>query len=666
MKNFRRALGLALQHRWTVVACVGCSLMVALFWGANIGSLYPVVEAVFRGDSLPAWVEKEVEQGVHKVAELQQQVRQLQAESQASQDPGQQRELDRQTALVQAKLGAEQRALETVRWLQPAINRNLPHDPFQTLVVVVVFVLAGTLIKDLFLVANNLLVARLGQLATLELRKEFFRRTLQLELSAFGEGHTSKLMSRFTGDIGAITTGVTTVFGKSLLEPLKMAACIAGAAVISWRLLLLSMLITPLAFFLLYRLGQSIKRANRRVMEEMAQFFSRLSESFSGIQVVKAYTMERYERSRYLQIVKELYRKAMRTELYNSLTRLNTEVLGMCIVCLAMLAGGYLVLSQETHLLGIRMTYRPLSFGSMMVFYAFLIGISDPVRKLSDVFNTVQKAVAAAERVYPLLDREPTIRDPERPRELPSPHAELIFDHVQFHYQEGRPVLRDVCLRIRHGETVALVGPNGCGKSTLLNLIPRFYDPTSGEVRLDYVNLRDVRMRDLRLQIGLVTQHTLLFDDTIMDNIRYGSPHAKDEQVIEAARQAHAHHFITTCLEHGYQTQVGERGGRLSGGQRQRIALAQAILRDPQIMLLDEATSQIDPESEQLIHKALSEFIRGRTTLMITHRASTLALADRIVVMDEGRIEDQGTHQQLLQRCSLYQRLYQSEFRESA
>ncbi len=227
-------------------------------------------------------------------------------------------------------------------------------------------------------------------------------------------------------------------------------------------------------------------------------------------------------------------------------------------------------------------------------------------------------------------------------------------------------MLEEIDLRIPFGETLAIVGPNGCGKSTLVNLIPRFYDPRQGRCTLDGIDLRDVRLRDLRSQIGLVTQETLLFDDTVYNNIRYGSPHATREQVIEAAQQAHAHRFIESKLENGYETIVGPQGSLLSGGQRQRIALARAILRDPPILILDEATSQVDLESEQLIHKVLEQFVRNRTTFIITHRLSTLALADRIVVMNAGRIVDVGTHEQLLRRCDLYRRLHDIQFKEIA
>jgi ATP-binding cassette subfamily B protein/subfamily B ATP-binding cassette protein MsbA len=356
----------------------------------------------------------------------------------------------------------------------------------------------------------------------------------------------------------------------------------------------------------------------------------------------------------------------MRIALFDGLISPVTELMGITTICLAILFGAYLVMSQQTHLFGVKMSDRPLSLSALMCFYGMLAGISDPARRLSEVFNRLQRAAAAADRVYQLLDREPLVCDPPSPKSLPRHHRELVFDRVSFHYHASQLVLEEIDLRIPFGETIAIVGPNGCGKSTLANLIPRFFDPVLGSVRLDGVDVRDVRLRELRGQIGLVTQETLLFDDTVLNNIRYGCPHATRDQVIEAAQQAHAHRFIEQKLEQGYQTIVGAGGGRLSGGQRQRIALARAILRDPAILILDEATSQIDLESEQLIHKVLEQFIRHRTTVVVTHRLATLALANRIVVMDGGRIADLGTHEQLLSRSDVYRRLHQIQFRETA
>jgi ATP-binding cassette subfamily B protein/subfamily B ATP-binding cassette protein MsbA len=298
-----------------------------------------------------------------------------------------------------------------------------------------------------------------------------------------------------------------------------------------------------------------------------------------------------------------------------------------------------------------------------MLFYAFLAGVSDPARRLSNVFGALQQGIAASERVFEMLDREPSIDDPASPMPLPARAGELRFESVAFAYRENVPVLEAIDLAIRDGETVAFVGPNGCGKTTLANLVPRLVDPTSGRVTLGGIDIKGVRLRDLRERIGIVSQETLLFNDTVASNIRYGSLGASDAQVRSAAEQAHAHKFITTKLSDGYDTVVGPGGNRLSGGQRQRIALARAILRNPQILILDEATSQVDLASEQLIHDVLREFVRGRTTLIITHRTSTLALADRIVVMQSGRIVDAGTAAELTSRCELFRHLCQVDTR---
>jgi len=307
-----------------------------------------------------------------------------------------------------------------------------------------------------------------------------------------------------------------------------------------------------------------------------------------------------------------------------------------------------------------------MNLASLLMFYGFLIGASDPLRKLSGFVNIAQTGAAAADRIFPLLDRKPTIIEKENPTPAKNLQQPIVFDRVNFHYDKKEPVLCDINLKIPYGETIAIVGPNGCGKTTLVNLIPRFYDPVDGEIRLACSPLRDLCIQDLRRRIGIVTQQTILFDDTVLNNIRYGSPRATDEDVFAAAKKAHAHNFILEKLENGYETNVGESGSRLSGGQKQRLSLARIILRDPQIMILDEATSQIDPESEQLIHEVLEKFIKDRTTFIITHRLSTLSLADRILVMDEGRIIDVGSHEDLASRCELYKRLYQISFKESA
>jgi len=661
MSNFGRVLRLALRLRFTFAGIVICALVVAFLWGANIGTIYPVVKVVLYGESLQEWVRREIDEAEATVAELRGEIERFDDEASAA-PPGLARQIDVKIAGHEARIAAEQKAAGAYRRLRPWVDRYLPESPFATLVLITGLLLAGTVVKLLFLISNHVLVARLVNRATFALRKLFYRRTLRMDLAAFNDSGTADLMSRFTHDVQHLSAGLALLFGKIIREPLKMTACLIGAAWICGRLLLLSLLVAPVAALLVRWLAKTIKRANRRAMEEMANIYSTLEETFRGIKIVKAFCNEPRERKRFHDRSKQYYRKAMRIARYDALTHPVTELMGIMAISSALLAGAYLVLSNETHLFGIPMCDRPLSLASLLLFYGLLAGVADPVRKLSDVFTGIQRAAAAADRIYERLDREPRVRDAERPVPLPAKRRDLVFDNVDFEYVPGKPILRGVNLDVPFGRTIAVVGPNGCGKSTLANLIPRFYDPTRGSIRLGGVPLTDLRLRDLRREIGLVTQETLLFDDTIFNNIRYGRRRASREEVIDASRKAHAHEFITRELPHGYDTLAGDMGSRLSGGQRQRIALARAILRDPSIIILDEATSQVDLESEQAIQEVLEQFIRDRTALIITHRLAVLSLADQIVVMQSGRILDTGTHEELLSRCELYARLYQIQF----
>ena len=665
MNNFIRAIRLSLRFRLTILGIGLSSVLVAFFWGANVTAVYPFVEAVFRGDSMHQWVDHQIQSASARIEKIESDARRLQEQWKLA-GVADRKSLDAQIDYAASRLSAERTALAGVRRLEPYIRRYLPSDTFRTLIFVVIFIMTSTMLKGIFLTAQTVLVARLSNELAVRLRRQCYQQTLAMDLASFEQGRTGDLMSRFTGDINAISGGMRSLFGVSVLEPLKMLSCLIGAAFISWRLLLVSMLVTPLPFVVMYRLARSIKRANRRILEETGLFYNRLAQTFTAIQIVKAFATERWEQGRLRIELRRFYRKSMKAAMLDSLTRVNTEILGVGVICLAILAGGYLVLSQETHLFGLRMTDRPLSFGALMVFYGFLIGTSDPARKLSGVVGSIQAAAAAADRVYAVLDRQPTIVDPLAPRRLSVNHREIEFRCVQFHYRSEEPVLEGVDLRIPFGETLAIVGANGCGKSTLAKLLLRFYDPVEGSVRLGGVDLRQLRLRDLRSQIGMVTQHTWLFDDSVMNNIRYGTPHATSAEVIDAAKRAHAHQFITNVLDQGYETQIGEAGGRLSGGQRQRIALARAILRDPAILILDEATSQVDVESEHLTHRALLQFKAGRTIILITHRLTNLDLADRILVMDQGRVGDLGTHQELVSRCDLYRRLHNMSTKSAA
>jgi len=662
MRNFGRVLRLALRYRWTFLCSAVSAMIVAVLWGANIGTVYPFVEVVFKNASLQQWVRGEIAKSELGVAQAQAEIAQLERLLQTAQ-PHQQAHIAARIELARSRIAADEKAAQRFRWVQPYIDRYLPDDPFQTVLLITALLLAGTLLKAVFLVAHNVLVERLAQLSTLELRKLFYRRTLRMDLASFDEQGTADLMSRFTHDMENVANGLAVLFGKMVREPLKMFVCLIGAALISWRLLVLSLLIAPVAGYAVHWLAKMLKRANRKAMEEMARLYGVLEETFRGIKIVKAFTSERHHRKRFHDGSKAYFRRAMKIARYDALVHPMTEILGILAISLALLAGAYLVLKGQTHLLGIRMCERSMGLSSLLLFYGLLAGTADPLRKFSDVFSRLQRAMAAADRIFDRLDREPLVRDPVRPVSIARHSRELAFEHVHFAYRPGQPVLEDINLRIPFGQTVAIVGPNGCGKSTLISMVPRFYDPTAGRILLDGVPLTDMRLCQLRQQIGLVTQETVLFDDTVLNNIRFGRPDASREEVIRAAQQAHAHRFIEELPE-GYDTMVGPLGGRLSGGQRQRIALARAILRNPAIILLDEATSQVDLESEQAIQEALEQFIRNRTTIIVTHRVATLALADWLVVMRDGRILDIGTHAELLGRCDFYRRLYTITFED--
>ncbi len=665
MKNLGRALRVAMEQRLLLAATLFCALMVGILWGGNITAVYPFAAVAFEGRPLQEWVADEITGSEDIIADLEAQRASLR-EQMVSATTEERSELQRKHGLLEGRGKAEQAAMARFRTAQPYVDDYLPHTPFATLVALTGMLLLGTMLKSTFFIAHSILVARLAQRATFKIRNEFFRNSLRMDLSSFNVDGSADLMSRFTYDMENLSAGLRNLFGKATREPLKMLACFIGAGWICWRLLVLSLIVAPLAALLIGWLAKALKRANRKAMEEMSQLYGVLEETFQGIKVVKAFTMERYERRRFHENSKKYYKKALKIARYDALSRPLTEIMGIASICMAIMAGAYLVINQQTHLLGIRISYRPLDISQLLVFYALLAGVSDPARKLTDVFTRITRAAAACDRIYALIDREPKIRDPQKAAPLGRLSRELVFQDVSFAYHPSTPVLKQIDLTIAAGETVAIVGPNGCGKSTLVNLVPRFFDPGEGTVLLDGTDIRQARVRDVRRQIGIVNQETLLFNDTVENNIRYGTPSATREQVIEAAEAAHAHRFILEQLEDGYDTVVGQRGGMISGGQRQRIALARAILRDPAILILDEATSQVDLESEQVIHRVIEKFIRNRTALIITHRLSTLTLADRIVVMNEGCILDVGSHDQLMSRCDLYQRLHKIQFRKSA
>lgn len=652
MNNLMRAIGMALKYKYSLGASILCSAMVAVFWGANITAVYPFVQIVFQGKTLHDWVDGELNETQTQIDLLEKPPDEAPAQDALNLASGSEsrEELDKR--------------LDRLRTLKGYADSYAPRDAFKTLTWIVVFLLTGTFIKCIFRIASQVLVSRAAGRTTADLRKAFLKNLLSDKITPLES--TSDAAIRIGGDMNAIGTAVQILFGRSVQEPLKMFACLAGAAAVNWRLLVFSLLATPFATLLLLVLAKSIRRASLRSWDQTRMLMGRMLQTFQGLHIVKAYNMESHERRRFWDHTLQVYRQRQKISFYNGLLRANNEMLGIGILCVSAMAGGWLVLNKQTTLYGIPLATRPPDFGQIMLFYAFLIGCTDPLRKIADVYGSLQGGAAAADRIMPFIASnrvQPRDVDEVRIRRARRP---IVFENVHFHYTPQKQVLRGISFRIDCGETLAIVGPNGCGKSTLINLLLGFLNPIRGRILLGDLDLRRIRRKDLRRRISLVTQKPILFNESVRNNIRYGTRSATRRQVIEAAEKAHAHQFIMKQLAQEYDTICGDGGKRLSGGQQQRLTLARAIIRDPDILILDEAASQIDPKSEELIRESLRHFVRNRTTILITHRMSTLELADRILVMDLGQIVDIGTHEELMQRCIMYQALCRTQFRKSA
>ncbi|TWU39037.1 putative multidrug export ATP-binding/permease protein [Novipirellula aureliae] len=664
MKNFGRVLRLAARRRGSFVGIVLTSIVIAVLWGANIGTLYPIVEVVFAGDSIPKHVEKEIAATNEQMAVLDAEIVDLTAQAKAA-DADASRKLKLQIEAAKTKRLVVSEKHTYLVWVQPYVDQYAPADAYATLILIVAILITGTAIKLVALLINLMLVQYVAERSVINLRAQFFRKALRLDLDAFGENGSANLTSRLTNDTSQVSAGLSILLGRLLREPLKMVVCLAGAMMVCPRLLLLVTVVTPLVAFLMHKISRAIRRASRRAMEEMSQIYGILNDSFAGIRVVKAFNTQGFERAKFDRGIRAYFKRSMKVAFYNTAARSVSELLGMTIIGLAILAGGYLVVNQQTAIFGLTMSTVPLKMSEVLLFFGFLIGASDPARKLQDVWSGLQRGIAAADRVYEIIDQPIRVAEPAVGKTVMRPHREIRLDNVVYQYPSGPKVLRGVDLTIRHGETIAVVGPNGSGKSTIVNLLCRFDDPQQGQLLLDDCPIQEMKTRDLRRRIALVTQRTVLFDDSIENNIRYGSPGADKHDVVRAAKLAFADDFIRRKTPDGYDTMLGTHGMRLSGGQMQRLALARAFLRNPDILILDEATSAIDLESEQLIHQALAKFLVDRTGVMITHRPTSLSMADRIVVMESGRISASGSHEQLVTQNRFYQSLCGNEFKKA-
>ena len=604
--------------------------MIALTWGSNLAAVYPFVEIIFDGHTISSWAIEQEDELNDELAKIDGRI--AQADETGPAIDG-----------LRDKRNRLEKWKATFKSIGPWAERWAPSTPFGTLVAVIVFILTMTLARCVLLGINMVLVTRVSQGVVFRLQNRLFRKLLGADLRNIEKFGTGALASRIHHETIHIGAMVRTLAGKMMREPLKLLICLAGAAFVNWRLLILSLLICPAAMFVLLKIARAIKETTQRSLQDSAGLMNQLIESLTYIKAIKAHNMEAAQRRDIRRTTSQIYGMKMRISMFDALLRGNNEVLGTGVLCLSFFAGGYLVLGGHTHIWGIRMATEPMTFSTLALFYGLLLGTTDPLRKLGGVHMSVRVGTLAANRLFRHVDQPRSITNPTICEPIPQEPSHIEFRSVAFGYLPNRPVLRRVSLEIPAKQKVAIIGPNGSGKSTLVDLLPRFYDPNAGEVLINGTPLTGYALRDIRRYVTIVSQQAALFDDTIAANIAYGSGTVSEEEIAEAAKRAYVMEFAEQ-LPDKLQTRIGQHGDRLSGGERQRVSIARAILRNSPVVILDEATSQIDQESERLIHQALKLFLEERTAIMITHRDSTLELADRVIVMDEGRIVADGAN----------------------
>lgn len=516
-------------------------------------------------------------------------------------------------------------------------------------------VLIFTLVNVLSQFWQAYFMSDLSYRVTRDMRNKIYDHIIGLSQRFFNRSRSGELVSRITHDTGLIRDAIAEGLMDAMIQPMEIVTNLVLLLIIReffgipWSLVIVITVVIPLIVYPVLRIGKILKKTSRAAQAAMADINSSLYEAISNIRVVQAFGMENYERDRFHRVNHNYYQAMMRAAARNESVRLITDIVLLMLGCYVFLLGARLIISGG------------VSPGAFAAFAVALGQLNRPFKRLSRLHAINQMAMAASERIYTILNEQSEIQEPSKPIYLERVQNQIEYRKVSFGYNPDNTIIENIDLKVRVGEIIAVVGPSGSGKTTLLNLLPRFYDPTEGEVLIDGYPIQQVSIASLRNLIGIVTQDTILFNDTIAANIAYGLKEMDIRKIEEAARVANAHDFIAK-LPQGYMTVVGDRGIKLSGGEKQRISIARAVLKDPPILILDEATSSLDAESERLVQDAIHHLVKGRTVLVIAHRLSTIRDANRIIVIKDKRIVEQGKHEDLIQKAGLYQHLYQMQF----
>ena len=511
--------------------------------------------------------------------------------------------------------------------------------------IVVIFLLRG-----IFLYGQNYLMSYVGQHVIIDIRSEVFRKLQRLSMSFYDKNKTGTIMSYVTNDVNALQGAMVDNTIELVTESIILIGSVCAMIYLDWKLTLFTILTFPVVLYFMNYFGKKIRRSGGQIQEATADITSVLQESVSSARVVKSFVREQYEIERFERENEANLKANLKNAKYMATLTPTIEFVAALGVTLILWYGGNNVIAGET------------TAGSLVAFLAYAVNISNPIKRITRVSGNIQRALAAAQRVFDVLDLREEVQDLPDAKALPAVTGNVSFEHVTFSYNAGDEILHDLSFTAKPGQAIGLVGPSGAGKSTVASLLPRFYDCDAGTIRIDGKDIRHVTLDSLRNQVGIVPQETILFNGSVYDNILYGRLDATKEEIEEAAKAANAHDFIME-LPDGYNTMLGDRGVNISGGQRQRIAIARAILKDPRILVLDEATSALDTESERVVQEALNRLMVGRTSIIIAHRLSTIKNADRILVLDKGKLAEDGTHEELMAKNGLYAHLYQIQYR---